>query len=204
VDAVLAGARSYAAIADWAAHADHAVTLCGPTPHATTFGRVLGAVDADPLKQVLTGWVLTRRARLPGQRAGDREPAAAARQVPAVDGKTLRGARDQTGAGAGPSPAPSSRAAPAARRRPPAEDRVPPTGLGRPVVNAGRGPARAAGPAQYRCVRSVTGGGCATALPPARRPAGHGRHRHGPPAAAPGGPGRARRTSGRPSSAGWR
>lgn len=29
VDAVLAGARSYAAIADWAAHADHAVTLAG-------------------------------------------------------------------------------------------------------------------------------------------------------------------------------
>lgn len=104
VGAVLAGARSYAAIADWAAHADHAVTLCGPTPHATTFGRVLGAVDADALEQVLTGWVLTRRARLAGQRAGDREPAAAARQVLAVDGKTLRGARDQTGDGSGDGP----------------------------------------------------------------------------------------------------
>ena len=98
--AVLAGARSYAATADWAAHADHAVTVCGPTPHPTTFGRVLGAVDADALEQVLTGWVLTRRARLAGQRAGDRGPAAAARQVLAVDGKTLPGAHDQTGAGA--------------------------------------------------------------------------------------------------------
>ena len=46
VGAVLAGARSYAAIADWAAHAEHAVTVCGPRPHATTFARVLGALDA--------------------------------------------------------------------------------------------------------------------------------------------------------------
>ena len=95
--AVLAGAHSYAAIADWAAQADHAVTVCRPTPHATTFGRVLAAVDVGALERALTGWVLARRARLADQRRGTGEPVAAGRQVLAVDGKTLRGARDQTG-----------------------------------------------------------------------------------------------------------
>ncbi|WP_208983289.1 transposase family protein [Geodermatophilus obscurus] len=61
VGAVLAGARSYAAIAQWAAHAEQAVSVCGPTPHATTFGRVLAAVDAAALQRALTGWVLARR-----------------------------------------------------------------------------------------------------------------------------------------------
>lgn len=37
VGAVLAGATSYAVIADWAAEADHELTVCGPTPHAATF-----------------------------------------------------------------------------------------------------------------------------------------------------------------------
>ena len=95
--AVLAGAHSFAAIADWAAQADHAVTVCRPTPHATTFGRVLAAVDVGALERALTGWVLARRARLADQRRGTGEPVAAGRQVLAVDGKTLRGARDQTG-----------------------------------------------------------------------------------------------------------
>jgi hypothetical protein len=86
--AVLAGAHSYAAIADWAAQADHAVTVCRPTPHATTFGRVLAAVDVGALERALTGWVLARRARLADQRRGTGEPVAAGRQVLAVDGKT--------------------------------------------------------------------------------------------------------------------
>ena len=38
VGAVLAGARSYAAIAQWAGCVEQAVSVCGPTPHATTFG----------------------------------------------------------------------------------------------------------------------------------------------------------------------
>ena len=100
VGAVLAGARSYAAIADWAAQAEHAVTGCGPTPHATTFGRVLGAVDAGALEFALTRWVLAHRNRPASRQAGPRqgrEPAAAGRQVLAVDGKTLRGARNETG-----------------------------------------------------------------------------------------------------------
>ncbi len=36
VGAVLAGARSYAAIADWAATAEQALRSCGRPPHAST------------------------------------------------------------------------------------------------------------------------------------------------------------------------
>src|SRR3954463_6484519 len=60
VGAVLAGARSYAAIAQWARCAEQAVAVCGPTPHASTFGRVLSAIDPTALQRALTGWVLTR------------------------------------------------------------------------------------------------------------------------------------------------
>jgi predicted transposase YbfD/YdcC len=97
VGAVLAGARSYAAIAQWARCAEHAVAVCGPTPHASTFGRVLAAVDADALQAVLTGWVLGRRQARAGQRARGARPRAEARTALAVDGKTLRGARDAEG-----------------------------------------------------------------------------------------------------------
>ncbi len=97
VGAVLAGARSYAAIAHWARCAEHAVAVCGPTPHATTFGRVLAAIDAAALQRVLTGWVLTR-SRARAQQAGDgARPRGENRVVVAVDGKTLRGARDGSG-----------------------------------------------------------------------------------------------------------
>jgi predicted transposase YbfD/YdcC len=94
VGAVLAGARSYAAIAQWAGCAEQEVAVCGPTPHATTFGRVLATVDPAALQRALTDWVLGRRrggqARLARQR-GQGRPALA------VDGKTLRGARDPEG-----------------------------------------------------------------------------------------------------------
>jgi predicted transposase YbfD/YdcC len=73
------------------------VSVCGPTPHATTFGRVLAAVDAAALQQALTGWVLARRQARRGQRAPDARPRGELRPVLAVDGKTLRGARDGHG-----------------------------------------------------------------------------------------------------------
>jgi predicted transposase YbfD/YdcC len=93
VGAVLAGARSWAAIAQWARHAEQPITVCGPTPHATTFGRVLAAVDAAALQRVLTGWVLAR-SRARAQQAGDgARPRGENRVVVAVDGKTLRGVR---------------------------------------------------------------------------------------------------------------
>ena len=45
VSAVLAGARSYAAIADWAVLARPAVGVCGRPPSGATLRRVLMAVD---------------------------------------------------------------------------------------------------------------------------------------------------------------
>jgi predicted transposase YbfD/YdcC len=98
VGAVLAGARSYAAIAQWAAEAEHALAVCGPIPHATTFGRVLAAVDPRALQAVLTGWVLARRTA-DGDHGRDVHPGLGNRWQPvAVDGKTLRQARRPDGA----------------------------------------------------------------------------------------------------------
>jgi predicted transposase YbfD/YdcC len=93
VGAVLAGARSYAAIAHWARCAEQAVAMCGPPPYATTFGRVLAAIDPDALQRALTGWILARRRGRRGQRAPDARRRGEQRTVLAVDGKTLRGAR---------------------------------------------------------------------------------------------------------------
>ena len=90
VGAVLAGARSYAAIAQWAGCAEQAVSVCGPTPHATTFGRVLAAVDPAALQRALTAWVLNRRDARGRQRADPSRPRGEGRTVLAVDGKTLR------------------------------------------------------------------------------------------------------------------
>jgi hypothetical protein len=111
VGAVLAGARSYAAIAQWAAEAEHAMTVCGPTPHATTFGRVL----ARGLFRCAAGGVDRLSARPPQRRRRPRpcwSPVTGeAWQPVAVDGKTLRGARVPTaarcGRGAGESAGPA-------------------------------------------------------------------------------------------------
>ena len=47
--AVKAGARSWVAIADWARFGDHGVRVCGRPPEASTFRRVLCAVDVTAL-----------------------------------------------------------------------------------------------------------------------------------------------------------
>jgi predicted transposase YbfD/YdcC len=94
VGAVLAGARSYAAIAQWAHCAEQAVAVCGPTPHATTFGRVLAVLDPVALQRALTNWVLGRRE---GRRRQHARAGGQARTALAVDGKTLRGARTDDG-----------------------------------------------------------------------------------------------------------
>jgi hypothetical protein len=71
--AIVAGARSYAAIADWAAAGEQQVRVCADPPHASTFRRLLSRLDPVALQAALTGWVLTRRAgqgrRRPGRRA---------------------------------------------------------------------------------------------------------------------------------------
>lgn len=95
--AVLAGADSWAAIADWAAVTDHDVWLGRRPPHASTFRRLLGRVDAAALEAALTGWVLGRRDTAARQAAAAGGPVAERRMVLAADGKTLRGAHQPDG-----------------------------------------------------------------------------------------------------------
>jgi predicted transposase YbfD/YdcC len=92
--AVLAGADSWAAIADWAAVTDHDVAG-GRSPHASTFRRLLGRVEATAVEAALTGWVLGRRDTAAAEAAGG--PLAERRTVLAADGKTLRGAHQPDG-----------------------------------------------------------------------------------------------------------
>jgi len=84
VCAVLAGARSFTAIAEWAADADQgtreALGVAGMVPCESTFRRALQHLDADALDEAAGGWAQQRTAPPPGRR-----------RVIAVDGKTLRG-----------------------------------------------------------------------------------------------------------------
>jgi predicted transposase YbfD/YdcC len=92
--AVLAGARSIAAIGEWAADAPQPVRAALGTrrdpltgrwvwavPTETTIRRTLGRVDPEALAAAIGAWLADRGQ--PGQR----------RRAVAVDGKTLRGAR---------------------------------------------------------------------------------------------------------------
>lgn len=97
--ATLSGARSIAAISEWAADAPqdvlarlgakyHPVTKRYIPPHDATIRRAVAAVDADALDAVIGQWLLDQ------VRAGRLEQ----RQlVVAVDGKSLRGARQDDG-----------------------------------------------------------------------------------------------------------
>jgi predicted transposase YbfD/YdcC len=90
--AVLAGARTLLAIAEWTQDADRdTLSRIGiPTdqalPSESTMRRTLALLDADDLDARLAGWMATRVGHLAG------------RQVIAVDGKTMRGARTTAGA----------------------------------------------------------------------------------------------------------
>jgi predicted transposase YbfD/YdcC len=90
VCAVLAGAGTFAAIADWATDLDETARrrlgFTGCIPAGSTVWRLLIRVDAQVLQAVLTGWL---RQRLPARPALGRKD----RVVIAVDGKLLRGAR---------------------------------------------------------------------------------------------------------------
>jgi DDE_Tnp_1-associated len=96
VAAVLAGARSLAAIGEWAADAPGQVLAalgvrCDPLrgiwrpPGEATVRRVLACVDPDALDQVVGRWLADQQP----------PPARAWRQALAVDGKTLRGSGHQ-------------------------------------------------------------------------------------------------------------
>jgi predicted transposase YbfD/YdcC len=82
--AVVAGARSFTAIAEWAADADEqtlrVLGVTGRVPSESTFRRTLQRLDADGFDDLAGAWA--QRATRPGP---------GARRVIAVDGKTLRG-----------------------------------------------------------------------------------------------------------------
>jgi DDE_Tnp_1-associated len=91
VAAVLAGARSVTAIAEWANDAPCQVLaalgvrrdlLTGTwrPPGEATVRRVLACIDADALDRAIGAWL-----------AGQQPPANPPRQAVAIDGKTLRG-----------------------------------------------------------------------------------------------------------------
>jgi predicted transposase YbfD/YdcC len=84
VCAVLAGARSFTAIAEWAADADEqtlaGLGVTGAVPAESTIRRVLQRLDADAFDDLAGEWA---------QRCTTPEPKK--RRVIAVDGKTLRG-----------------------------------------------------------------------------------------------------------------
>jgi predicted transposase YbfD/YdcC len=100
--AVLAGARSVAAIAEWAADtpqevraalgARHHAPGCLAVPAEATIRRTLARLDADALAGAIGAWLAARER--PGR-------VARRRRAVAVDGKTLRGTR---AAGAGGRP----------------------------------------------------------------------------------------------------
>src|SRR6266480_2627335 len=90
VCAVLAGAVTFAAIADWVKDLDSPawarLGFTGRVPVASTVWRLLVRVDAEVLSTVLAGWL---RARVTPPAVADRRW----RRVIAVDGKVLRGSR---------------------------------------------------------------------------------------------------------------
>src|SRR5580700_8211928 len=89
IAAVIAGSRSFAAIGQWAADAGPEVLAVlgaarGPAEEST-FRRAFALVSADVLDRVLGAWLHTRAMQAGG------------RLVIAIDGKTVRGAKDKAG-----------------------------------------------------------------------------------------------------------
>jgi predicted transposase YbfD/YdcC len=89
IAAVIAGSRSFAAIGQWAADAGpEALAVLGAVrgpAEESTFRRAFALVSADVLDRVLGAWLWTRTVQAGG------------RLVIAIDGKTVRGARNKTG-----------------------------------------------------------------------------------------------------------
>jgi predicted transposase YbfD/YdcC len=89
IAAVIAGSRSFAAIGQWAADASPDIlAMLGAVRGAaeeSTFRRAFALVSPDVLDRVLGAWLWTRAVQAGG------------RLVIAVDGKTVRGAKDKDG-----------------------------------------------------------------------------------------------------------
>lgn len=99
VAAVLAGARSYTAIAEWAqdlpATARLRLGMGRRTPSESTIRRILQALDLDALDTALAGWLTARLpVTAPVARSVSARPIA---RMIAIDGKTARGARRADG-----------------------------------------------------------------------------------------------------------
>jgi predicted transposase YbfD/YdcC len=89
IAAVIAGSRTFAAIGQWAADAGPEVLAVlgaarGPAEEST-FRRAFALVSADVLDRVLGAWLWTRAVQAGG------------RLVIAIDGETVRGAKDKNG-----------------------------------------------------------------------------------------------------------
>src|SRR5665647_3029174 len=92
VCAMLAGARTYAAIGEWSADLNAArraaLGLPGRAPGPVTIWRLLVRIDAVALDEVVCVWTRAHLERVnEAARALDRRPV---RQVLAVDGKAMR------------------------------------------------------------------------------------------------------------------
>jgi predicted transposase YbfD/YdcC len=92
--AVLTGARSFAAIAEYAHDTGRAILdqlgVGAVVPHASTIRRVLQDLDPAAVEAAMRSWVLAQLADRP---APEDVPAREQRRVLALDGKTVRGAR---------------------------------------------------------------------------------------------------------------
>jgi len=106
--AVLTGARSFAAIAEWAADAPQPVRAAlgarrdapdhWAVPTETTIRRTLGRLDAQHLAATVGAWLIAREGH---DRAAPQQRPRPRRRAVAVDGKTLRGTRAAAPAGDG-------------------------------------------------------------------------------------------------------
>ena len=100
VCAVLAGARSFIAIAEWSADLPSTVRvglgIGRRSPCETTIRRLLQRLDADRFDEVISGWLAGRQPAATPQDAATTDRPKAPRAV-AIDGKTVRGARGVDG-----------------------------------------------------------------------------------------------------------
>ncbi len=100
--AVLTGARSFAAIGEYAHDTGRTILdklgVGMVVPHASTIRRVLQDLDPDAVEAAMRSWAQAQLAQTP---ARDGVPAREQRRVLALDGKTVRGAHIRTGADTG-------------------------------------------------------------------------------------------------------
>ena len=94
VCAMLAGARSYAAIGEWSADLDavtrRKVGFTGRAPGTVTIWRLLVRIDAPVLDEVVCVWIRAYLERINAAARARATPGRPVRRVLAVDGKAMR------------------------------------------------------------------------------------------------------------------